>query len=83
MATSIEIATGPLSASRTFSNDAAAQVILLRFADSIDATGTNAQKLQSIVDWCVRKIQEGAAEQEMSETLPATRESIREGNRLA
>lgn len=83
MATSITIATGPLAASRTFQNDAAAQAVLIRFAESIGAGGTNQQRLQAITDWCVRRIQEGAAQQQMAEELEATRASIREGNILA
>lgn len=83
MATGITIATGPLTASRTYQNDAAAQEILLRFATYIGAEGTNAQRLQAIVDWCVRRIQEGAALQQMAEELETTRAAIREGNVMA
>lgn len=83
MATSITIATGPLTAGRTYQNDAVAQEILLRFATFIGAEGTNQQRLQAIADWCVRRIQEGAAQQQMAEELEATRASIRKGNILA
>lgn len=82
MATFLRAGTGPLTAERSTPNDAVAQPILMRFADHIGATGTNQQRLQAIVDWCWRRVQEGAAQQEMAETLEATRESIRIANRL-
>lgn len=82
MATSITIATGPLTASRTFANDTAAQEVLLRFADHISAEGTPQQKLQAIVDWLVRQIQDGAASYQMGSELEAARAAIREGNIL-
>lgn len=83
MATSITIATGPLTASRTFQNDAAAQAVLIRFAESIGAGGTNQQKLQAIVDWLVLEVQRRATEHQMAAELEAVRASIREGNVLA
>lgn len=52
MATTIRIETGPLSAQRTFANDAKAQEALRRNAEAIGVspTATNAQKLQFVVD---------------------------------
>ena len=82
MTTFLRAGTGPLTAERSTSNDAAAQPILMRFADYIGATGTNQQRLQAIVDWCWRRVQEGAAQQAMSEALEARRESIRAANKL-
>ncbi len=83
MATTISISTGALSASRTYQNDAAAQAILLRFAANIDATGTNAQKLQAIVDWCVAQIQAGATSQEVVGQQTQMIEDAKANNRLA
>lgn len=82
MATAIRISTGALTAERTFANDAAAQAILLRCAARIGATGTNAQKLQAVVDWLVLRIQEEARNEDFDVQRTAILESIQEGNRL-
>jgi hypothetical protein len=82
MATAIGISTGPLTANRTFQNDAAAQEILLRFAASIDAQGTNAQKLMAVTDWCVGQIQKGAREYQFGLERDVLRATIEAENIL-
>ena len=83
MASSLRITTGPLAAGPTYQNDTAVQAILMRFAKHIGAEGTNQQKLDAIAMWCVRQIQDGAAQEQMATELEAVRASIREGNVLA
>lgn len=56
MTTTISISTGPITASRTFADDAKAQAALLRFytAYRIGAEDlTPRQKLDAVVDWFV------------------------------
>jgi hypothetical protein len=57
MATSIRISTGNITAQRTIQNDAKAQAILIRAADSIGATGTPEQKLLTVIDWLITSLQ--------------------------
>lgn len=59
MATTISIATGPLTASRTFQNDTRAQAALLRFYTAYNIgppEATNQQKLNAVVDWFVDQV---------------------------
>lgn len=63
MSTTIGISVGPVSASRTFADDAKAATILGEFYLSQQlgpANATNQQKLAAIVDWTIRQIQEHA-----------------------
>ncbi len=60
MATTIKISIGTLTAERVFTKDAVAQEILMLVAGSIDATGTNQEKLQGVVNWLVGQIEERA-----------------------
>ena len=59
MSTTISIATGALSASRTFANDTKAQATLLEFYQSQrlgPANATAAQKLTAVVDHLIEHI---------------------------
>jgi len=59
MTTTISIATGPLSASRVFTNDTKARATLLAFYDNYHlgpADATNTAKLQAVVDYMVELI---------------------------
>lgn len=83
MATLIRIATGGLTAERSYENDAAAQTILLRAAKRLGVeSGTNQQKLLAIVDRCVRLIQDLAAEQQFDDERAALLQQSQEGNKL-
>lgn len=84
MATSITITTGPLTASRSFANDAAAQAVLLRCAEAIGVPdgATNQQKLQQVVNWCVTQIQEQARQRRVSELQPAMLAQATDESRL-
>jgi hypothetical protein len=82
MATSIRIATGNVTAQRSIQNDAKAQAILIRFADSIGATGTPAEKLLAVVDWCIASIQAQARDADYQTRYATTMAGLETDNKF-